>query len=246
MSDQDDPTLREAIDTMLDDRLFGTRTAVLCKVTKTSDTPRPTISAQVGPRKWQHVDGDIKFVNDVELSDVPVMELAWGPLVVRGDIQVGDFGVLLICDRCIDRWLGLQNRLSDPGIYSPANPLIHDLNSALFLPAAQPDAVARQGPKVGARQLVIGARDGSTKITLDGVSKAIDIDSTLQVNLNAPKVNIGNVSPAQGAHSVARVGVDYVVCGTPGTAVPILPGTALPVPVVPPAPGLPSAHKVRG
>lgn len=244
MAAQDDPTLREAIQAQLDERLFGTRTAMLCRVISYTDIPRPRVSVQVAANKWKREGGKIVFTPEAVLEQVPVMELAWGPFVVRATLERGDHGVLLVADRDIDTWITEAGGDSQ-GRYNPGVALIHDMNDALFLPAVQPDSAAGT-PKVGARQLVIGDRQGTTSIRLDAAATQIDIDSTAQVNVNSANVNLGNPNPAQGAHSIARVGVDFVVCAAPGTPVPILPGTAVPVPPPVPVPGPPSAHKVRG
>lgn len=245
MATQDDPTLREAIEAQLHERMYGTRTAMLCRVLSYKTDPRPMVSVQIAANKWRREGGRIVFTPEAELIDVPVMELAWGPFVVRGHIERGDHGVLMVCDRDIDVWLTQQGG-DGQGRYNPALTLIHDINDALYLPAIQPNSAARN-PSTSPRQLVIGSRDGSVTIKLDASEASkIEINSTGPVDVNSPNVNLGNLNPAQGAHSVARVGVDYVVIGPPGALVPILPGTALPVPSPIPVAGPPSAHKVRG
>lgn len=245
MSAQDDPTLREAIEAQLNERMFGTRTAMLCRVTAYKTTPRPLVSVQIAANKWERQGGQIVFTPEAELIDVPVMELAWGPFVIRGHIERGDHGVLLVCDRDIDVWLTQQGGDGE-GRYNPALTLIHDINDALYLPAMQPNSVAGS-PRTASRELVIGTRDGTTSIKLDAAeTPSIEVNSTGPVEVNSPAVSLGNSNPVQGAHSIARVGVDYVVMGPPGALVPILPGTALPVPSPVPVPGPPSLHKVRG
>ncbi len=244
MATQDDPTLREAIEAQLHEKMFGTRTAMLCQVKSYKTSPRPMVSVQIAANKWQREGGKIVFTPEAELIDVPVMELAWGPFVIRGHIERGDHGVLLVCDRDIDVWLTQQGG-DGQGRYNPALTLIHDINDALYLPAMQPDSAAAAGPSTTPRQLVIGTRSGSVSIKLDDSELPnIEISSTGPIQVKSPAVTIGD-DPAPGfaAYPIARVGVDFVL--TTAGPMPILAGTATVIPA-PVAPGIPSAHKVSG
>lgn len=248
MAAQDDPTLREAIEAQIHERMYGTRTAMLCRVLAYKDTPRPLVTVQVAANKWERQGGRVVYTPEAELQEVPVMELAWGPFVVRGHIERGDHGVLLVCDRDIDVWI-TQMGGDGQGRYNPALTLIHDINDALFLPAIQPNSAASAGPSdVTARQLTIGTRDSSTSIKLDASeTPRLEVNSTGPVEVNSPQVSLGSDVPAEGAHAIARVGVDFVqVVGPSAGLYPILSGTAVPVPPPVPVPGPASAHKVRG
>lgn len=231
MAQQDDPTLREAIEESIADRMFGTRTAMLCRVVSYTDTPRPMVTVQVAANKWKRQGSEIVFTPESQLQNVPVMELAWGPFVIRANLEQGDHGVLLIADRDIDGWL-LKQGGDLEGRYDPGIALIHDINDALFLPAIQPDSKA-QLPKLSNRQLVIGDREGIVSVTFDESASAIDIKAAIEVNIDSPKVTIGSTGAVA---PIARVGVDVVVVPAGGA------GGTFPITAV----TTPSAHEVIG
>lgn len=188
MAAQDDPQLLEAIEDVIDDKLFGTRTAMLCRVLSYKDTPRPLVSVQIAANKWERTNGDIKFTPEAQLMDVPVMELAWGPFVVRATLERGDHGVLLVADRDIDTWITQQGG-DAKGQYNPGIAVIHDINDALFLPAIQPNSEALL-PKVGSRELVIGTRDGTVKVAMSDAQKTVEVEATTQVKLKALRIEL--------------------------------------------------------
>lgn len=244
MATQDDPTLREAIEAQLHERMFGTRTSMLCRVLSYKTDPRPLVSVQIAANKWRREGGRIVFTPEAQLIDVPVMELAWGPFVVRGHIEAGDHGVLMVCDRDIDVWLTQQGG-DGQGRYNPALTLIHDINDALYLPAIQPNSAARN-PSTSPRQLVIGSRDGAVSIKLDASeTPKIEIHSTGPVDVTSPAVTLGNAPlPGFVAAPIARVGVDFVV--TMAGPMPIMAGSPTLIPPPIPIPGAASAHEVSG
>lgn len=90
----------------------------------------------------------------------------------------------------------------------------------------------------GGSRVVITA---DTSIEITGDAK-VDIKSTGPVAVESPQVTLGD---ALSGFPIARVGLDFVVTSV-GPVV-ISPGAQVEgIPVVPPTPGLPSAHIVKG
>jgi hypothetical protein len=187
MSDQDSPQLSEYAEMIIAQRLFETRTLIPAHVLSFSDDPRPMATVELAPQARRRVEGGkIEWIIIPPLVDVPLMELKWGPLHVRANLERDDDVVCLIADRDIDEWL-----LQGGGTYRPGTALIHDINDAMILPMLEPNSKASIRKKPGTRQLIIGDTTGAKcEIELDEAASSITVKAAGTVKVSGVRVEL--------------------------------------------------------
>jgi len=92
-------------------------------------------SASVEPLLKKEYFKDNELVSLPIINDVPVLTLGavGGDTFIHFPLQKDDLGIIVICDRSLDRWLSGAGNSVDP-----ADTRTHDLNDAIFIPGLRP------------------------------------------------------------------------------------------------------------
>jgi len=110
------------------------RKAIPAQVSAVSSGNRVDVQPGI---KARYNDGTVRPLPII--GGVPVCQPQGQGYAIRLPVAVGDNGLLIIADRCIDPWLAGNGSPADP-----ADPRVHDLTDAVFIPGilTDDDAVA--------------------------------------------------------------------------------------------------------
>lgn len=141
-------------------------------------------------------DNELGLIAIKDLEPIPrvvVQYPGFGGMRITGPIEVGEEGLLITCDRSIDRWV---RRGADP-VQDPVFPHQMNWKDSIFLPGLR--AGADDGfdivPAAGWR---LGADDASWELLIDATTKALSLTTT------GPSVTIdGTAEVKVGANATA-------------------------------------------
>lgn len=228
MAEQDETDLTTLMDLVSMNTLFRARTIIPGRILTYSDTPAPHARVQLAPMVSARESG--KIVAIPPIGKVPVCMWGAGPFTIRAQLEKGDDGLCLVCDRALDKWLD-----EGGGTYQPGYTLTHQINDIVFLPFLRPDS-KQPNVKPGPREMIIADATGDkVSITLNEGSSSITIKSAVAINIESPLVAVGSTGVAA---PFARVGLDGISVPAGPLVGPIV------LPIVPI--GAPSVHTVKG
>ncbi|UVW51083.1 hypothetical protein NYO12_18015 [Klebsiella variicola] len=128
----------------------------------------------------QDESGSEVSVNLPLLVDVPVVFPRGGGCTLTFPVKAGDECLVIFADRCIDFWW------QSGGIQEPVDGRMHDLSDAFCIVGPQSQAKKISGISTSAVEL--RSDDGSTKLSLNPASGAINGTAPGGFNLNGLKI----------------------------------------------------------
>lgn len=155
---------------------------------------QPSIQAQV-----QAPDGNFTWVNLPLLQLVPVVFPSGGGCSITYPIQAGDECLVIFSSRCIDAWW------QSGGIGNQVELRMHDLSDGFAI--VGPRSVPKVPGGISTSALEIRSDDGTTKISLNPTTSAIEVDA-LTLTLNCNVILNGSLTqgaPAHGTSSTATM-----------------------------------------
>lgn len=160
-----------------------------------SDAGRPpTCSVQPAVKlRVRQQDGTSVSVALPVLVDCPVQFPAGGNCTLTFPVAVGDECLVVFASRCIDGWW------QSGGVQEQAEIRMHDLSDGFVLLGFR--SVPRALANVSTTAAELRTDDGAARITMDGQTHAISIQTTAPVNVattaaasvTAPVINLGAV-----------------------------------------------------
>lgn len=129
----DTPTLAEVIRRAIDARMIDVHTALPGRVesydaaTQTADV-KPLIKRVIRTRQGAPVEEPLPVI-----PNIPVVFPGAGEFFISFPVQVGDTGLIIFCERNLDRWREVEGEDVNPGDQS-----MHPLSGATFHPGLRP------------------------------------------------------------------------------------------------------------
>lgn len=152
---QRSPGLAAAFLAALREDRVGLRTAMPASVVS-FDASSQTVSVQPGFKRLHATRGEVSYP---VLPNVRVQLPAGGGFGLSLPLAVGNTGVLIFCERTLDRW-NVVGAESDP-----EDDELHGLNGAIFVPGIHPDDAVPAN--VDATDMVLGQQNGVREIRID-------------------------------------------------------------------------------
>lgn len=186
IAEQPDASLLDALSVWLENRLADVHTVLPGKVVAFYPDSQ---SADVQPllRRTIRLPGaeEPKTIEYPQVTKAPIVYPRGGGWRITWPLKEGDFVLLVVAERSLDRWLS-----GGGAAVSPGDPRKHDLSDAVVLAGLAPYEAGIK--EIGLEDLVIGREDGSSEIRLKpdgtialGTSPALGVarqDDTVEIS----------------------------------------------------------------
>lgn len=151
------PTLANVLDTAIEHHLSQMGVAIPGQITEWDPLTQKAAVKPLVKRKLAYDDGSEGVEALPVVTGVPVLFPRSAGFFVSFPLAVGDFVLLVFCDRSIDRWLSGSGTDTDPDDFR-----MHDLSDAIAIPGPAP--FARAIKQVDTVNMVMGADNGGLQI----------------------------------------------------------------------------------
>lgn len=205
----------EAARVLVDRQMLDYRTAIPGVVVAVS-ADGTTVDVQPAVSMAQTLDGETRGIPQPPMTGVPLIVYGSATLglFVTVPVQVGDDGLLIVCDRAIDNFQHGSGVAMSPQSPSPRH---HDMTDAVFLPGLQRASGAIPGFNAGDPCVSVRNRDDSIHLQVGEFGVRVKGNLLVEGNIGAS----GSIIDGNGIDlSTHRHGGVSTGVGTSGPAVP--------------------------